>query len=153
MIPLRRCWCFSPTAGILPTSLTLSPSKFQRMRSKSILVIAFSIGLSGSTVSAQYDTTKIDVQLLRGIWESNDSVKHRIEFVDSLFGLTLFNKNAGRPYYFSMDSSKKVSVMGFYPNWPPFDCHLNLIAPGILDISYSQLGVTPSRKRYLKVKS
>lgn len=123
------------------------------MRSRIILVIAFSIGLFGSNLSAQYDTSKIDMHLLKGVWEANDPVKHRVEFADSLFQVVLLNRSAEHPYYFPMDSLKRVSAMGYYPNWPPFDCHLKIIAPEILEISYSQMGTLHLRKKYFKVNN
>ena len=103
------------------------------------------------TFSFQDNSSRIEVKLLVGFWETTDTIKRRIEFVNSDFELKLIIP-ANHPYYFSIDSLQNVSSSGFYPNWPPYDCELKLITSDTLEIKYSQIGVKPYSEKYLKVK-
>lgn len=89
-----------------------------------------------------YPITSIDVKLLTGFWQTTDSLKTKIEFIDSTwYQLILDLKDNSHPYFFIKDKQDKVSSSGFYPNWPPFSCDLNLIDPETLEISFSQIEV------------
>jgi hypothetical protein len=99
------------------------------------------------------DTTTIDTKLLEGFWETTDSLKSTIQFIDSSFKVILHVRNNYHPYYLSKDKQNRVSTSGYYPNWPPFFCNLNLLEPKVLEISFSQLGVPTYTIRCKKVDS
>ena len=100
-----------------------------------------------------YPITNIDVKLLIGFWQTTDSLKTKIEFIDSTwYQLILDLKENSHPYFFIKDKQDKVSSYGFYPNWPPFSCNLNLIDPETLEISFSQIEVHIYTIKYKKIR-
>ena len=85
--------------------------------------------------------SNIDIKSLAGFWETTDSLKTKIEFIDSSwYQLTLDLKNNSHPYFFSKGKTNTVSSSGFYPNWPPFSCDLNLIDSKTLEMTFSIVG-------------
>ncbi len=100
-----------------------------------------------------YPVTSIDVKSLVGYWQTIDSLKTNIQFIDtSWYELTLDLKNNSHPYFFIKDKHNKVSSSGFYPNWPPFSCNLLFIDPETLQIVFSQTGVLTYTLRCKKIR-
>ena len=73
--------------------------------------------------SKQKETIILNVKLLTGIWESTDTLKSKIEFVDSKYYFFLQQEGEGH-YTFMKDSLDRVSSSGFIAAWPPFNCDL-----------------------------
>jgi len=124
-----------------------------------VLLLAFTLKLSQAQQSkdslGNYLITSIDTKSLVGYWQTTDSLKAKIEFIDSSwYQLILDLKNNSHPYYFIKDKqdTSKVSSSGFYPNWPPFDCDLNLIDSETLEIRLSQMGGPPYIIRCKKIR-
>lgn len=101
--------------------------------------------------SKQPESTSIEAKLLAGFWESADSLKYKIEFVDANIICFLNQPGAGQ-YTFIKDSLNMVSPHGFIAAWPPFDCKLKLISKDTLQATYLHLGNDEAVQYYVKVK-
>lgn len=102
-----------------------------------------------------YPITSIDIKSIVGFWQTTDSLKSKIQFIDSSwYEVILDLKDNAHPYYFIKDrqDTSKISSSGFYPNWPPFDCNLSLIDSETLEIRLSQMGVPPYLIRCKKIR-
>jgi hypothetical protein len=85
--------------------------------------------------------TSIDVQVLVGYWQITDSLKTKIEFIDSSwYQLILDLKDNSNPYFFTKDTLNTVSSSGYYPNWPILSCNINLIDLETLELIFSPVG-------------
>jgi hypothetical protein len=91
----------------------------------------------------------IDSKKLIGVWYMVDSMKYKIEFIDSRFEFMMKIEN-DNPYYFSKDTIGNISSSGYYPQWPPLNCDLYFISNDTLKVTYSQLGVPAMSFVYIK---
>lgn len=114
-----------------------------------ILLLSFTIKVSQAqylkNTLGNYSISNIDIKSLIGYWQTTDSLKSRLEFIDSCsYQIILDLKDNSHPYYFikSQEDKSKVSSSGYFPNWPPFNCDLNLIDSDTLEIRLSQVGET-----------
>lgn len=97
------------------------------------------------------DSTKIDAKLIIGFWESVDSNKYRIEFIDEQWAVKLkADVGVAGGYFFSKDSLGMMLFSGWAPNWPPFDCSLYFISPDTLQLSTWFLGSDVVRRKYVR---
>lgn len=104
------------------------------------------------SVARPIQEINIDAGLLVDFWESADSLKNRIEFVDRGYEIVLETGADARPYYFSMDEQRKVFASGFFPNWPPYNCDLKFVSPDTLEIEFSVLDALPYHEKYVRPK-
>ncbi len=95
----------------------------------------------------------MDANRLTGVWESMDSVKNRINIIDSLGMVIITPKVHINHYSFIKDTEQRVSVRGVAANWPPYDCILHLKDKNTLQISYFRFyDEKTSDVTYTKVK-
>lgn len=120
-----------------------------------ILILITKINLAQNSKDSLYtgSVISIDVKLLEGFWQAEDSLGSIIEFVDSnSYELTLVSKKKDSyPYSFLKCGQYKVYSSGCYPMWPPVDCNLNLIDSNTLEIRLSQMGATLSITLYRRL--
>ena len=134
----------------LPNFYKMELSKFLLLPCLLLISCLIHSKLPFESFVLQSNKDKIEANLLLGFWETTDSLKSKIEFIDlkSEIQLTIPEHH---PYYFYKDSLGLVSVSGFYPNWPPYDCELKLNTSDTLEITFSQLGITHYLKMFQKV--
>jgi hypothetical protein len=106
--------------------------------------------LPGRNVAAHGNPERVNASLLIGKWESTDSLKYMIQFVDSGFQLRLVTTNGLHEFSFSIDSLHQVETSTFLANWPPYDCDLNFISSDTLEVVYSSIGSILSKVRYVR---
>jgi len=81
---------------------------------------------------------KIALKTLLGIWNSETSPGSKIEFVEEGQSVIIQPLLAGVSNYSFIKYDDSVSVNGYAPNWPPYDCILNLIDENTLEIKFFQ---------------
>jgi hypothetical protein len=118
---------------------------FKNIKVVSVLFFTFMCKVSFAQKSVDsllnHKITSIDVQALVGFWQTTDSLKTKIEFIDSSwYQLILDLKDSSHPYLFTKDTLNKVSSSGCFPNWPPLSCDLNLIDSETLEMIFSTVG-------------
>ena len=82
--------------------------------------------------------TKIALQSLIGVWHTDDSLKNKITFADQGYQVCIQPRLSGVSNYFFLKHEDSVSVNGTAPNWPPYDCILNLKDSKTLEIKFFQ---------------
>ena len=113
--------------------------------------IVYAQAASANELDQQTEMKSIYVKLLVGFWESTDTLKHKIEFVDSRVICWLQQKGGGT-FEFMKDSFDRVSSNGFIAAWPPFNCDLKLISKDTLQVLYSHFGSDAVVQSYVKLK-
>jgi hypothetical protein len=93
----------------------------------------------------------IDYKLLKGHWESMDKLRVRIEFIELRSEVVIKKGDNSYSYTFPKDSLNRVYVSGFIANWPPYDCLLKLVNQDTLELAFSQMGITHSIMKYVRV--
>lgn len=105
-----------------------------------------------STLNAT-DSIKTDSKLIVGFWESADSNKYRIEFIDEHWAVKLkADVGVAGGYFFSKDALGMIQLKGWAPNWPPFDCTLYLSSSDTLEVSTWCFMCDAITSKYVRVK-
>jgi hypothetical protein len=83
--------------------------------------------------------TRLAIKDILGTWVSADSAKVEIEFAKPFEGQIQIKgiKHGVGDYYF-LCSKDSLNVNGTAPNWPPYDCTLNLTTKDTLEIYFYQ---------------
>lgn len=116
------------------------------------IVFIFVIGVMSMNIlsaqtSSQFrknnENIKIAIHDILGTWVSKDSAKAEIEFVIPYEGHIQIKgiKHGVGDYYF-LCSKDSLNVNGTAPNWPPYDCTLNLTTKDTLEIYFYQFFYT-----------
>lgn len=91
--------------------------------------------------------------MIIGFWESADSNKYRIEFIDEKWAVKLKAEvGVAGGYFFLKDSLGVMQLKGWAPNWPPFDCALYLSSSDTLEVSTWCFMCEAIRSKYVRVK-
>jgi len=91
----------------------------------------------------------INVSLLEGEWESQDTFHNKIEFIVTKYDVHLLPKVHINPFSFNLKDSTKVSTKGMALNWPPYDCVISYISEKKLEIIfYDFMSHQPTLFRY-----
>ncbi len=99
------------------------------------------------------DSTRVDAKLIVGFWESSDSKKYRIEFIDEQWAVKLkADVGVAGGYFFSKDSLNRITMNGYAPNWPPYDCGLKLISIDTLEIATRCFMCEAIKSKFVRVR-
>ena len=94
----------------------------------------------------------INVSLLEGVWESQDTFHSKIEFIVTKYDVHLLPKVHVNPFSFNLKDSTKVSAKGMALNWPPYDCVISYISEKKLEIIFYDFMHSPPTIYYYKRK-
>ena len=118
-----------------------------KMTNTKIALVILSFLIFNSNIHAQHNIdslkqanikTKIPLQSLIGIWHTDDSLINEITFVDQGYQVCIQPRLSGVSNYVFQKQKDSVSVNGTAPNWPPYDCILNLKDSKTLEIKFFQ---------------
>lgn len=139
-------WCFCPLY------LGISQNKMPLFSNRSLKLFFLSLSfflILGDVFSQQSPNpgalknankpTRLAIQDILGTWVTADSAKAEIEFVKPYEGHIQIKgiKHGVGDYYF-LSSTDSLNVNGTAPNWPPYDCTLNLTSKNTLEIYFYQ---------------
>ncbi len=95
----------------------------------------------------------INVSLLKGEWESQDTFHSKIEFIVTKYDVHLLPKVHVNPFSFNLKDSTQVSTKGMAINWPPYDCIISYISEKRLEIIFYDFMQSPPAICYYKRKT
>ena len=95
----------------------------------------------------------INVSLLKGEWESQDTFHSKIEFIVTKYDVHLLPKVHVNPFSFNLKDSTQVSTKGMAINWPPYDCIISYISEKRLEIIFNDFMQSPPAICYYKRKT
>ncbi|MGG9971986.1 hypothetical protein ACQ33O_09360 [Ferruginibacter sp. SUN002] len=113
---------------------------------------------SANALSYLPKTIMIDPQKFLGIWESQDSSKHQIQFYFNKKRFYLGSISDSSLVYnsfefFRQDSSSMVSNSGVIIKWPPDNCYVNPIDENNIEIKYGYFGSPATSIKYRRIQN
>lgn len=101
----------------------------------------------------------IDPQFLLGVWESLDSLHHKIEFRfegKEFFMAPHYGDSSALSFthyhFLSVDSLSRVSNMGILIRWPPEYCYVTRKSENEIEIAYDSFGGKPILVNYGRIR-